>query len=198
MSSVAFRRAVAKDYTDILRLQSANYVANLLEHEREEGFLSAEFTLQQIDEMARDLGITVVTDDGIVIGYLCAFRRDLDFGSAVLAGMFDTYDRVQFEGKSLDSYDSYVYGPVCIGRAQRRRGLLRGLYETQKKDLAGRFEVGVAFVARSNPYSLQAHAAGLGMTEVGDFEVNRNRYVILVFRVPAKEPSQEALSRVIE
>jgi hypothetical protein len=61
--------------------------------------------------------------------------------------------------------------------------LLRGLYEAQKQELAGRFEVGVAFVSRTNPHSLEAHVAGLGMTEVGDFELKGNVYVILAFRV---------------
>src|SRR5262245_9218496 len=70
---------------------------------------------------------------------------------------------------------------VCIDRAYRRRGALRGLYEAQKQDLAGRFDVGVAFVSRSNPHSLAAHIAGLGMTEVGDFELLGNVYVILPF-----------------
>jgi hypothetical protein len=52
--------------------------------------------------------------------------------------------------------------------------------------LAGQFEIGVAFVARSNPHSLSAHVAGLGMIEAGDFLVNDNSYVALVFRLPAK------------
>jgi hypothetical protein len=67
--------------------------------------------------------------------------------------------------------------------------LLRGLYEAQRRDLAGRFDLGVAFVSRDNPHSLQAHVAGLGMTEVGDFELKGNVYVILAFRVsPSGRP----------
>ena len=31
-----------------------------------------------------------------------------------------------------------------------------GDYEAQKRELAGRFEIGVAFVSRSNPHSLKA------------------------------------------
>jgi hypothetical protein len=33
--------------------------------------------------------------------------------------------------------------------------------QTQKQDLAGRFDIGVAFVSRSNPHSLQAHVGGV-------------------------------------
>jgi hypothetical protein len=41
----------------------------------------------------------------------------------------------------------------------------------------------VAFVSRNNPHSLTAHVAGLGMTEVCEFELMANIYVVLAFRV---------------
>jgi len=191
-SEFVFRRAVPEDCAAILRLQSANYIANLSDEERKDGFLSAQFTLEQTAAMAEDPGTMVAVVDNSLAGFLCAFRREFDTGSPVIAKMLDSYDRVTFEGKPLSSFNSYMYGPVCIAREHRRRGLLRGLYEAQKKDLAGRFEVGVAFVSRSNPHSLQAHVAGLGMIEVGDFELKGNIYVILAFRVP---PVTELKSR---
>jgi len=186
MSAVLYRRAKPEDYPAILRLQTANYIANLSEEERTEGFLSAEFTPEQVAEMAEDLGIMVAVESGSIAGYLCAFRNEFNHGSPVLAKMFESYDRVQLDGKPLSSYKSYVYGPVCIDRDYRRRGLLHGLYQAQKKDLAGQFEAGVAFVSRDNPHSLQAHVAGLGMIEVGDFELRGRVYVILAFHM---EPS---------
>jgi hypothetical protein len=179
-----FRRAQPEDYPAILKLQAANYLGNLAEAERQDGFLSAEFTRDQVVEMSQDLGIMVAIDSGTLAGYLCAFRNDFSHGSPVLSKMFESYRRIRFDGKPLDSYSSYVYGPVCIGRDYRRRGLLRGLYEAQKGDLAGLFEVGVAFVSRNNPHSLNAHIAGLGMTEAGEFELKGNTYVILSFRLP--------------
>jgi len=136
--------------------------------------------------MAKDLGTTLATSDGEVLAFLCASRNEFDLGSPVIAKMLATYDLVMFDGQPLKSYRSYIYGPVCIRRDYRRRGLLRGLYEAQKQDLAGQADVGVAFVSRSNPHSLDAHIAGLGMTEVGDFELMDNVYVILAFRLPPK------------
>ncbi|MBI3065828.1 MAG: N-acetyltransferase [Deltaproteobacteria bacterium] len=183
LSESLFRRAAPEDYPAILRLQSANYIASLSDEERKEGFLSAQFTLEQTAQIAEDLGTMVAVVDDALAGFLCAFRREFDTGSPVIAKMLDSYDRVTFEGRPLNSFNSYIYGPVCIAREHRRRGLLRGLYEAQKRDLAGRFEVGVAFVSRSNPHSLQTHVAGLGMTEVGDFELNGNVYAIVAFRV---------------
>jgi predicted GNAT superfamily acetyltransferase len=185
MAPFVFSQAKPQDYSAILRLQSANFIGNLSTEERKEGFLSAEFTSRQVAEMAEDLGTTIASVDGAVVAFLCAFRNEFNHGSPVIAKMVENYDRVHFDGKALSSYNSYVYGPVCIDRAYRRRGLLRGLYEAQKRELAGRFEVGVAFVSRTNPHSLEAHVAGLGMTEVGEFELKGNVYVILAFGVPA-------------
>lgn len=177
--AATFRRATANDWEAILRLQSANYIANL--SDRKDGFLSAEFTRGQIADMTGDLGITVAAYAAEIAGYLCAFRNDFNHGSPVLAKMFEAYDRARYRGRPLSLYRSYVYGPVCVGREYRRRGLLRGLYEAQKRDLAGQFEIGVAFVSRDNPHSLQAHVAGLGMSEVREFAVKEKSYVILAF-----------------
>lgn len=186
MSTVAFRRATAEDYSAILTLQAANYIANLSEQDRKEGFLSAEFTRHQVAVIAEDLGTMLAVVENEIAGFLCAFRREFPTGSPVIAKMLDSYDVSKFEGKLLSSYNTYIYGPVCIHRDHRGRGLLRGLYEAQRRDLAGRFDVGVAFVSRTNPHSLSAHIGGLGMTKVGDFEIKGNRYVILAFRVPPK------------
>ena len=189
MASFVFRRARPPDYPAILRLQSENFIANLPEEERTEGFLSAEFSREQVAKLAEDLGTMLATLNGEVLAFLCGFRNEFNHESPVITKMLDTYPLVTFDGKPLSSYNSYIYGPVCIDRAYRRRGALRGLYEAQKQDLAGQFDIGVAFVSRSNPHSLDAHIAGLGMAEVGDFELMGNVYVILAFRLPPKSAS---------
>ena len=184
MSPIEYRRAVPADYQEILRLQSANFIANLSDEERKKGFLSAQFTLEQTAQIAEDLGTTLAVVDGRVAGFVCAFRNEFETGSPVIARMMASYDRLVFEGRPLSSFQSYIYGPVCIAKEYRGRGLLRGLYEKQKSDLAGRFDIGIAFVARNNPHSLAAHVHGLGMVEAGDFTFKENRYATLAFRLP--------------
>lgn len=184
MRDVKFMRARPQDFSAILKIQSANYIHNLSLEERKEGFLSAEFTYEQIAAMAGDLGIIVASDANAVLGYLCGFRREFSHGSPVIARMLETFDSARFDGKPLSSYRSFIYGPVCVDRAHRGRGLLRGLYEALKREVAGQFEVGVAFVARDNSHSLRAHVAGLGMVDAGDFEVKGKLYAILAFSVP--------------
>jgi predicted GNAT superfamily acetyltransferase len=187
--SVVYRRALPRDFAAIVKLNSDNFIVNLSAQDRRDGFLSAQFTLEQTAAIAADLGTTVAIVDGHVAGFLCAMRNEFDHGSPVVAKMIESYDRMRFEGKPLSEYSSYIYGPVCIDRAHRRNGLLRGLYEAQKRELAGQFEVGVALIARSNPHSMQAHVAGLGMVETGDFEVNGQKFVTVAFRLPSRKPN---------
>ena len=183
MWRIEYRRAGPEDYAEIVRLQRANYIKNLTAEERGEGFLSAEFSFEEVAAIANDLGIAIVTMDDDLAGCLCGIRREFDHGSPVVAKMLESYDQTTFEGKPLSAFNSYIYGPVCIARQYRRRGLLRGLYNFQKKDLAGQFEIGVALVSHSNRHSMQAHVDGLGMTEAGEFEVNGNLFAILAFRI---------------
>jgi predicted GNAT superfamily acetyltransferase len=186
VAAAQFRRAVPADYPAIVCLNEANFIGNLSTEERIQGFLSALFSLEQTAQVAEDLGTMIAIVDGQVVGFLCAFRKEFDSGSPVIAKMLASYDRLFFDGRPLSAFKSYIYGPVCIGREHRGRGLLRGLYEAQKKDLTGKFEIGVAFVSRSNLHSLSAHVAGLGMSEAGDFEIKGRRYATLAFRVPKK------------
>jgi hypothetical protein len=183
MRGIEYRRAGLEHCAGIVRLQRANYIANLSAEERLEGFLSAEFSFEEVAAIASDLGIAIVTMDDDLAGCLCGIRREFDHGSPVVAKMLESYDQTTFEGKPLSAFNSYIYGPVCIARQYRRRGLLRGLYNFQKKDLAGQFEIGVALVSHSNRHSMQAHVDGLGMTEAGEFEVNGNLFAILAFRI---------------
>jgi predicted GNAT superfamily acetyltransferase len=183
MRGIEYRRARPENYAEIVQLQRANYIANITAEERREGFLSAEFSLDQVAAIASDLGIAIVTIDDDLAGCLCGIRREFNHGSPVVEKMLESYVNAVFEDKPLSAFNSYIYGPVCIARQYRRRGLLRGLYEFQKKDLAGLFELGVALVSHSNPHSMQAHVEGLGMTEAGEFELNGNLFAILAFRL---------------
>src|SRR4029450_176152 len=87
MASFVFRRARPPDYPAILRLQSENFIANLSEEERTEGFLSAEFSRDQVAKLAEDLGMSIATIDAEVVAFLCAFRSELDHVYPVLATM---------------------------------------------------------------------------------------------------------------
>ena len=176
-------RATAQDLPGILALQQANLRDNLAEPQRVQGFLSAALTAAQFEQIDREVALIVARDDERVAGYLCAATVAFSRQFPLLAAMLECYPHLQYLGAPLDRLHSFVYGPVCIDRDWRGRGLLRAMYDALRAQVAGRFQAGVAFVAKDNPHSLSAHAEGLGMSVVGDFSFNGRQHWILAFGV---------------
>jgi L-amino acid N-acyltransferase YncA len=183
---VEFRRATSEDISAILDVQAANFIDNLDDAERQDGFLSVELTRKQLDEMANSVGVMVATDGVRLAGYLCASECDFNRQFPLLAGMLQRFASLTYHERPLNSYRLFIYGPVCLDQSYRGRGLLQGLYEALRNEVAGRFEVGVAFVAENNPHSLRAHVDCLGMVRVGDFRFGGQGYHILAFGVSAE------------
>ncbi len=176
-------RAGTSDYNGILDLQSRCFIDNLTADEREDGFVSAEFSLSQIEAMATDLGIVVVREGKRVMAYACASRLDFFPRPPILDAMSKCLEGAVFRDKVLMKAQTFVYGPVCIDTGLRGTGLLRRMFATLKAGLSGRFEFGVAFVSADNHRSLNAHMGGLGMTGVGLFEYGGNQYHALAFPI---------------
>jgi hypothetical protein len=174
-------RAITSDYTGILDLQSRCLASNLTPEEREDGFLSAEFSLVHIADMASDLGIVVVRVAKRIVGYMCASRVEFIPRPPILDSMLPCLEGAVLHGKAITQASTFIYGPVCIDREYRGTGLLRRMFSTLKRELAGHFEFGVAFVAADNRRSLGAHVDGLGMTQVCLFEHGGNQYYAVAF-----------------
>ncbi len=180
-------RASPEDYPGILQLQAANYIGRLSAHERGHGFLSAEFTAQQIADMAEQQAIVVAREGKRVLGFVCASGPDFNQQPPAVARMIQEFDHVDYQGRRLSSYGWFLYGPVCIDRSQRGQGVLRKLYQALIEEVSGQYEVGVALVDEENAHSLEAHVDGLGMLQVGGFEHGGHRYHILAFSVAPED-----------
>lgn len=177
------RRALPIDYHGICELVDANYKLNLSSVELQNGFLSARFTSEEIDEMAQDLGIIVARSSDRIVGFVCASRREWHGQPPMAKRMWTVFAHTLFHGRPLNEQDVFIYGPVCIDVQYRGQGLLQALYGALNCELCAQYEAGMCFVAEENQRSLRAHTNGLGMTDVGHFIHNESRYHALAFRV---------------
>ena len=178
------RRATPQDMPGLLQLQAASFIGNLSAEDREDGFLSIEFTLQQLDAMARDCTLIVAMEQQQVLGYLCSASVDYCRQFPLLAALVESFPKLRYAERPLDSHQIFVYGPVCIARSQRGRGLLRSLYQELLRAIGSRYDLGVALISKENPRSLEAHVRKLGMTPVGEYEFRKQQYDIVAFHIP--------------
>jgi GNAT superfamily N-acetyltransferase len=184
---VKVRRAVAGDYPAMLALQEANLLDNLSEQARASGFLSARFNAEQFGAMNDGCAIVVAELDGRLAGYACCCEVEFGRQFPILAAMISTFDRHTFMGTALIDTRTALYGPVCVDRELRGRGVFRQLIAGVRAELADRYDAAVAFIAKSNTHSLEAHVDGLGMNVVGDFSMNGRNFWIVAFGIPRSD-----------
>jgi hypothetical protein len=182
-----YARADESNYAGILALQEANLFDNLSAEARADGYLSARFSRAQFERMNADVAVVAATQGDRVAGYLCASSVDFNRQFPLLAAMIRCYDDVTFRGRSLAEQNTFVYGPVCVARTDRGSGVLRGMFDELRREVAGRFDAGACFVAAGNARSLAAHQQGLGMLRVAEFEFQQRGYHILAFDVPSSD-----------
>jgi hypothetical protein len=180
---ILYRKAIPTDFEGIFRLQHHNLVTTIKGKDLSQGFLSIEFTREQLHKINSELGIFVAVQDEAVVGYLMAESVEFAVGSPLISHMLKRLKDVVFDNIPLSSSFLFVYGPVCIDRQSRGQGILEGLFGIMKEALGADYDIGIAFVSQRNPRSLQAHTAKLGMRVIDEFEFGGGRYHTLAFRL---------------
>ena len=178
------RLAAQADLPALRQLLEALYIDNLSEAERTQGFLSVRFTLEDLAHMVAEAGIAIAADGAQVIGAVCSSPWRPGQWGGVLGDMSRKIEVTSFEGKPLASKRLIVFGPAAMAPDHRGRHVLRELFESLRRHVAGRWETGVVFVSHANPHSMQSCEA-FGMTRIADFESEGRGYALLVFPIPS-------------
>lgn len=181
---IKYRQCISEDIPEILRIQKTNVLSNLSKEDLGDGFLSIEFSPQQLEEINGEIPIIVADTGSQLGGYICGISLRLSDQFGLLAHIINRFEETYFRDRTLDQYRAFFYGPVCIEKHLRGGGVLEGLYGEFLRQLAGRFDVGVLFISEDNARSLHAHINKLGMEKISDIEFNGASLSLLAFDVP--------------
>lgn len=177
---MTFRKANQQDIPLILELQKRNLLSNLDPQDQQDGFLSIQYSSEDLALLTRELGIFVAQEDNLLAGYLIAQPMDFAMQSPLITTMVKRFPDVQYGTRRLSGFKTFIYGPVCVDKGSRGQGILEGLFGIMLKTIQ-QYDLGVAFVSEKNPRSLRAHLDKLGMKVVDEFEFNGQRYNTLAF-----------------
>jgi len=176
--------ATPAHHSGMLMLQEANLAENLDHEARLDGFLSARFKAEDFSAMANEAAVLVAEEEGQILGYVCSATVESSRSVPILAALLAHFPTLHFAGRPLTEQKVIIYGPVCVARTARGKGIFRALVEQLKATLTGRHETAVAFIANDNPRSLAAHVDGLGMTLLGSYTFKDRDYTIIAFAIP--------------
>jgi L-amino acid N-acyltransferase YncA len=154
--------AVAADIPEIVELQSDNLPDR-------GGTLSVPFSREWFAAAISEMPVIVARRDGRLVGYLFSATLAARVGVPIWQAMMRVY---------TEPPDAYVYGPVCVAKSERGRGVASAMFAALKMRLPGR--EGILFVRADNSASLRAHIK-MGMRQVAEFVHADVAYVGLVY-----------------
>jgi hypothetical protein len=176
-----FRIAIESDIAKILKLQSANLYTNLSEAEKTDGFVTTPFTTEQIKTLIDQTGVFVADRDNTIAGYIFAGSWNFFSQWAIFPHMVSRFPQLKFQGMPITTNSTFQYGPVCIDRTWRGKGVFPQLFETMRSSFSSRFPIGITFINQINSRSLFAHNQKLNLEIIDEFEFNGNSYYSLGF-----------------
>lgn len=139
-------------------LCNENLRTNLTEEEkRSEGFITWEYSFEQLEAMHRIAPAVIVKYGEQVAGYALTAIKETSAIQPELVPMIAHLETLHFQGKPVKEIPYYIMGQVCIARTHRGKGVFQMLYAQHKAMFRSQFDLLVTEISTSNYRSIQAH-----------------------------------------
>lgn len=183
MKNIQLEQATLNDIEGVLDLQKLYLVSNLSEEEKKSGFVTTPFTIDQLTYVINNKGLFLAKDNTKVIAYIFAESWDFFSQYPIFEYMISLLPKLTFLDLEINTKNSFQYGPICIDKKYRGKGLINSLFEFMRIHIEKRYPLAVTFINKTNAPSLKAHTEKLKWTVIGDFEFNNNNYFILAYEM---------------
>jgi hypothetical protein len=188
IDTINFEIAKNTDIDGVIALQSIYLVFNMTEEEKTSGFVTTPFSVEQLQEVIRQEGLFIAKDNNKIIAYIFAASWQYFSQWAIFNHMTPLLPTLTFKDFKMTDLNTFQYGPICIDKKYRGKGLINPFFDFMRSNLSKRFPVSITFINKTNIPSQKAHIEKLKWTVLGDFQFNNNDYFILGY-----DMSQSAL-----
>jgi GNAT superfamily N-acetyltransferase len=146
------------DLQGILSLQKANLVRNLGQEEiQSQGFVTVDHTYEQLASLNAIEPHLIAKVEDEVVGYLLCMTAASKGDIPVLEPLFELFDGLSYQGRSVSSYHYLVVGQVCVAKAYRGQGVLDQAYAAYRQFFGKKYNFAITEIALTNPRSLNGH-----------------------------------------
>lgn len=169
------------DIDGVLALQELYLVSNMSEEEKQSGFVTTPFTIEQLAYVIGIEGLFIAKDNGKTVAYIFAESWNFFSQYPIFEYMISLFPSLSFKNFEITSTSSFQYGPICIDKKYRGKGLIHLLFEFMRIHVMKKYPLSLTFINKTNAPSLKAHIEKLQWTTIADFEFNNNNYFILAY-----------------
>ena len=186
MNELTVRVATAADAPAMVTLANQHTYQQLSVAARQGGFLTGTFAAPGLATMLASVPGQVAYCGEDLVGFVINSRLAPAHYPPLVQHICGLLPTLLFRQRPLADYRWFFYGPVLVAPAYRGQGLLQRLFGDSQQTLAGRYDVGIAFIAAENTASLHVHTYKLGLEVVGELEFSGTPYVVLAFEVSSR------------
>lgn len=183
MKNIQLEVAKLSDIEGVLDLQKLYLVSNLTEEEKKSGFVTTPFSVEQLTYVINNEGLFIAKDNGKIIAYIFAESWDFFSQYPLFEYMISLFPKLKFLDFEITSTSSFQYGPICIDKKYRGKGLINLLFEFMRIHVVKKYPLSLTFINKTNIPSYKAHTEKLKWTVIADFEFNNNNYYILAYNM---------------
>jgi hypothetical protein len=173
--------AKISDIDGVLALQELYLVANLSEEEKASGFVTTPFTVPQLQEVIQKQELFLAKDSNQIIGYIFAGSWAFFKQWPIFDYMTKLIPELHFLEFEITTANSFQYGPICIHKDYRGKGLITPLFEFMRIQMLQKYPLSLTFINKINIPSTKAHIEKLNWTIISEFKFNNNEYYILAY-----------------
>lgn len=183
---IKYSYATKDNIPGILELQSQNLVTNLKDDEKDDGFVTTPFTVDQLENLIELDGIFIALKDDKVVSYVMCASWQYWVAWPMFEYMASFLETLEYKGVKLNLENSYQYGPICVSKEVRGRGVFESIFEFAREQMNKRYPILVTFINKINKRSYEAHVRKLGLEVITEFEFNNNNFYELVYDTSKK------------
>jgi hypothetical protein len=173
--------ATINDISSVLALQNLYLVANLSDEEKKDGFVTTPFSVAQLTFVINNQGLFIAKDNNNLVAYIFAESWAFFSQYPIFEYMITLLPNIHFLNYHFTTENSFQYGPICIHKSYRGKGLINLLFEFMRIHVSKKYPLSLTFINKINIPSIIAHTKKLKWVVVGDFQFNNNEYFILAY-----------------
>lgn len=147
-----------KELEKIKKLHEQNLRKNLTDEQAQlEGFVTAEYTLEFLQQMHESSPSIIAKDGDAVVGYALVATHEVRYDHELMSDLFEVIDTKVYKGRLLKHVSYVCVGQLCVAKDYRGQGLVKRMYDYYRDCYATEYEYLITDVAQANPRSLKAH-----------------------------------------
>jgi hypothetical protein len=148
----------AADVQGILTLQQANLRQNLsLDVQTDQGFVTVNHDPDVLTRMNQAAPSVIAKDGDTVVGYCLTMLPEFANDIPELLHLFESINKIIYQGKPLREQAYYVMGQVCVGAGYRGQRVFDRMYQHQQDVYGSQYNLLVTDISEKNTRSQRAH-----------------------------------------